>query len=190
MNLSPTESRRIMMLDIQTVETDSPQSDHIKYTGTEVITGIQVTVDDGGRVAVATFSDAAEIDLLRNFWGAVQPDDMFYGCQIFDRLFLLRRRTWACGLIPSRELSLSMVYRHDVVDTDGVGSNASDAGHRSAEALVSVLGLRTRAPNAENILFVAGAECRRWELPDGSASTAAPLAPASCRQHPRKGLAR
>src|ERR1035441_5673093 len=123
MKINPTSTRRIVVIDIQTRTTDEALPNLKAAAGTEVITGIQVTVDDGALVVVASFADAAEIDLLRDFWEVVQPDDVFYGCQALDRLVLLRRRTWAWGLIPSRELSLPMVYRHDVVETGGVRAN-------------------------------------------------------------------
>jgi len=89
----------------------------------------------------AVFYAAPERDLLRGFWSAVQPDDVFYGNQVFDRLGLLRRRTWAWGLIPARELDLPRVYQHRMVDTAGLPSGAGDSTFRSAEALATVLGL-------------------------------------------------
>jgi hypothetical protein len=67
---------------------------------------------------------------------------VFFGYQVVDHLALLRRRTWAWGLIPGREITLSVVYRHHAVDTAGLRSSTNDAGCRSAEALASVLDLR------------------------------------------------
>jgi hypothetical protein len=98
-------------------------------------------VDDGKVVKEAHFSGAAEISLLREFWGAVQPDDLFYGYQVVDHLAFLRKRTWALDLIPSRELDLRTMYGHDAIDTAILRSSIGGAGYRSAQALVSVLGL-------------------------------------------------
>ena len=93
------------------------------------------------QVAQAVFSGAPEQDLLRGFWGAVQPNDLFYGYRVIDLLAQLRRRTWACGMLPSRELDLATVYQHSTVDTAGPRSSTGDARLRSAEALASLLGL-------------------------------------------------
>jgi hypothetical protein len=140
MNLNPTESRRIVMLDVQTTDADQPQSDPNRSTPTATVIKIHIIVDDGIQITEADFSAATELELLREFWAAVKPDDMFYGYAALDRLALLRRRSWTQHLIPSRGLNLAAVYRHIVVDTS-LPSLASDTGHRRAETLVAVLGL-------------------------------------------------
>ena len=141
MNLSPTRSRRTVMLEIQTAKTDQQQPDHARYAGAEVITCIQMISNDGMQVTEAVFYGAAERDLLRGFWGAVQTDDVFYGYRVVDCLDLLRQRAWTWGLIPSREIDLRKVYRHDTVNTAVTRSSADDAGYRRAEALAHLLGL-------------------------------------------------
>jgi hypothetical protein len=147
MNMSPTESRRTVALDIQTTDTDQPQPNRNKSAGTETVTCICIVIDDGTRVTEATFSGASEINLLREFWGAVQTDDLFYGYQVADRVALLRQRTWALDLVPARGLDLRTVYRHDTFDTAALPLSAGEAGYRSAQALASVLGLRTVTSN-------------------------------------------
>ena len=151
MNINPTSTRRIVVIEIQTGITGEALHNLKAAAGTEVITSIQMIVDDGTQVAESVFSGAPEQDLLRGFWDAVRPDDVFYGYRVVDRLAHLRRRTWTLGLIPSRELSLPRLYRHDVVDTGGIRSSAGNAGHRSATALVSVLGLTGRIAEAEQV---------------------------------------
>jgi hypothetical protein len=141
MNINPTSTRRTVVIEIQTGITGEALHNLKAAAGTEVITSIQLIADDGMQVIEAVFSGAPERDLLRDFWGAVRRDDVFYGYQVVDRLVLLRRRTWAWGLIPSRELDLPRVYQHSTVDTAGLRSSASDAGYRSAEAPISLLGL-------------------------------------------------
>lgn len=100
------------------------------------------------QVAQAVFSGAPEQDLLRGFWGAVQPNDLFYGYRVIDLLAQLRRRTWACGMLPSRELDLATVYQHSTADTAGPRSNDGDSSYRSAEALACLLGLPGNRPGA------------------------------------------
>jgi hypothetical protein len=144
MNINPTSTRRTVVIDIQTRITDEALHNLKAAAGTEVITSIQLIADDGMQVIEAVFSGAPERDLLRDFWGAVRRGEVFYGYQVVDRLVLLRRRTWASGLLPSRELDLPRVYQHITVDTARLRSSAGDAGYHSAQALASVLGLRTR----------------------------------------------
>jgi hypothetical protein len=141
LTLSPMESRRTVVLDIQTTHPDQPQPDRTKAAGTETVTCIWIVIDDGTRITETTFSGGTEINLLREFWGAVQADDVFYGYQAVDCVALLRRRAWAWGLLPSREITLSAMYRHQTVDTAGLRSSTGGARYRSSEALASVLGL-------------------------------------------------
>ena len=144
MKINPTSTRRIIVIDIQTRTTDQATPNLKAAVATEVITGIQMIADDGIQIREASLSDAAEIDLLRDFWEAVQPNDLFYGYRIDDLLALLRRRTWELDLVPSRDLDLRTVYGHDTVDTAILRSSTGTAGYRSAQALASVLDLRTR----------------------------------------------
>jgi hypothetical protein len=110
-------------------------------------------VDDGIEVTATSFSGTAEIDLLRGFWQRVRPYDVFYGYNIADRLAFLRRRSWILGLIPSHELDLRTVYRHDAFDTSPLRSSTGDAGYHSTQALASVLGLRTRTSKSRERPF-------------------------------------
>ena len=141
MTINPTSTRRIVVIDIQATVPNHALPNPKAAAGTEVITSIQMIVDDGMQVTQAVFSGAAEIDLLRDFWEVVRPDDVFFGYQVAYLLALLRQRAWAWDLLPSREITLSAVYRHHTVDTAALRSSTSDARYRSAEALASVLGL-------------------------------------------------
>ena len=148
MTINPTSTRRIVIIDIQATVPNQAQPNPGVPAGTEVITRIQLIVDDGMQVTEAAFSGAPEQDLLRGFWGAVQPGDVFYGYRVVDLLAQLRRRTWACGLLPSRELDLATVYQHSTADTAGPRSNDGDSSYRSAEALACLLGLPGNRPGA------------------------------------------
>jgi len=128
------------MFDMQTIDADQPQSDLSWSTRSATVIKIHIIVDDGIQITEANFSGATELELLREFWAAVKPDDVFYGHAALDRLALLRRRSWAQHLIPSRGLNLAAVYQHIVVDTS-LPLLASDTRYRRAEALVAALGL-------------------------------------------------
>jgi hypothetical protein len=149
MIINPTSARRIVVIDVQTAVPHRAQSNPAVPAGTEVVTCIQMIVDDGIQATETIFSGAPERDLLRGFWGAVRAGDVFYGYLVVDRLALLRRRTWAWGLIPSRELDLPRVYQHRTVDTAGLRPNATDARYRSAGALANLLGLPESRPGLQ-----------------------------------------
>src|ERR1035437_8683966 len=88
-------------------------------------------------------------DLLRGFWGAVRPGDVFYGYRVVNLLEYLRQRTWALDLVPARDLDLRTVYGHDTFDTAALRSSAGDAQYRSAGALAYLLVLPGNRPGAK-----------------------------------------
>lgn len=141
MTICPTPTRRTIILAVQTADANQSRPNHVVPAHTEVIICIHLIIDDGARVTEVRFSDAAEADLLQKFWGAVQPDDVFFGCGIVDCLARLRQRSWAWNLIPSREVDLRKVYRHTTVDPADPRNDASEVGYRNAEALLASLGL-------------------------------------------------
>ena len=151
MNTSPTESRRTVMLDIQTSNTDQPQPDRTRPTGTEAITCISIVIDDGTWVNEATLQNAAEKDLLRQFWQLVQPHDVFFGRNIASRLALLRRASWRLDLIPSSGVDLRAVYQYSTVETGGQQSSSGNARYRSAGALAYLLGLPGNRPRGQEV---------------------------------------
>jgi hypothetical protein len=168
MNVNPTKSRRTVVLNIETAHNNQTEPNLEASADDEVITGIHI-VEDGAQVTETSFAGAAEINLLGEFWGATQTDDVFFGYEVVDRLALLRRRTWVLDLVPSRDLDLRTVYGHDTVDTAAVRSSTGGAGYCSAQALASVLGLGTKASKARERLFVTHVERHRSRLPGGAA---------------------
>lgn len=149
MKINPTSTRRIVVIDIRTTVTDQARPSSTVAVGTEVITCIQMIVDDGVQVRAAVFSRASEGDLLRGFWGAVRPGDVFYGYRVVNLLEYLRQRTWALDLVPARDLDLRTVYGHDTFDTAALRSSAGDAQYRSAGALAYLLVLPGNRPGAK-----------------------------------------
>ena len=123
MNINPTARQRAVFIDIQTDETDQAQSNQAlpapAANRTYVITCIGIVVDDGTQVTEITLENAAEIDLLRQFWQVLQPRDIFIGHNIADRLALLRRLSWKTGLIPSSEVHLRNIYGHSMAEHCG-----------------------------------------------------------------------
>ena len=94
---------------------------------TGVIACICILIDDGARITETSFSARDEISLLRDFWKAIQPNDLFIGHDIDNCLAFLRKRSWELDIIPSREIDLRNVYRHDTLDTASLW--ASDTAH-------------------------------------------------------------
>jgi hypothetical protein len=156
MRINPTSTRRLVMFDVQTIHTtiqttarDQDQPSPEVTAGTEVITSIQMIVDDGMQVTEAKFYGAAERQLLEQFWRLVRPHDVFVGRSVASRIAFVRRRSWNVGLIPSTEVCLRTIYQHGTLETVGP-SGGSDAGYRSAEVLASLLGLLGSHPHPES----------------------------------------
>ena len=93
-----------------------------------------------------SFSNASEIDLLREFWHAVLPHDVFVGHGITNQLAFLRRRSWELGLVPSQEIDLKTVYQHETLDPASLRAITGDNEYGSAEALLSLFGLSRKTP--------------------------------------------
>jgi hypothetical protein len=77
MTLNPIQSKRTLALSLQTLESDRPQSGVARAASTGTTASIGVIVDDGTQVTEHNFCNAVEIDLLREFWNVVRPDDVF-----------------------------------------------------------------------------------------------------------------
>jgi hypothetical protein len=146
MKINPTESQRIVLLDIQSDDRDQPPSSNSRAVQAEFIVCINIVVDNGTRVTEAKFHSATEKDLLREFWQAVHPHDVFFGRNIASRLEFVRQRSWKAGLIPSPGVNLRALYLHHTVETGAPPSSADDGGYRSAGALAYLLGLPGNRP--------------------------------------------
>jgi hypothetical protein len=136
MNMNPTMYRRTVILGIQTSGTNQPHSNDAGSAEPETVVCIHMIVDDGKRVTEARLSGTTESDLMRGFWEAVQPDDVFFGRNVADRL----------NLSPSRQIDLRNVYQNSTHDPGGLRLSPSDAGFRSAGALAYLLGLPRNRP--------------------------------------------
>lgn len=153
MTTNPTKARRTVMLEVQTIGTKPSHPESAACIDSLTVAEIYMLADNGIEVKETSFSGMAEANLLREFWESVQLNDLFFGYGIDDRLALLRRRTWALNLVPSRDLDLRTVYGHESIDTAILRSGTGGAGYRSAQALASVLGL-ARTSKPESVLFV------------------------------------
>jgi hypothetical protein len=101
MTINSTSARRIVVLDIQTTVPNRAQPSPKTPAGTEVVTCIKITTDDGMHVIEAVFSSAPERDLLSGFWGAVWPGDVVYGYNIVD--LPPHGRQFQCHNQPARQ---------------------------------------------------------------------------------------
>jgi hypothetical protein len=79
MTINPTESKRTVVLEIQTINANQPEPNCAGSAGTGIIIAIGVIVDDGMEIMEDSFSNASEIDLLRGFWHVVRSYDVFVG---------------------------------------------------------------------------------------------------------------
>jgi hypothetical protein len=136
MTLNLTESKRTVVLEIQTIDANQPERNCAGSAGTGIIIAIGVIVDDGMEITEDSFSNASEIDLLRGFWHVVRSHDVFVGYGIAKDLAFLRQRSWEVGLIPSLEIDLNTVYQHETLDPGSLGVIADDREYSDAEALV------------------------------------------------------
>jgi hypothetical protein len=136
MTINPTESKRTVVLEIQTIDANQPKPNCAGSASTGIIIAIGVIVDDGMEITEDSFSNASEIDLLRGFWHVVRSHDVFVGYGIAKDLAFLRQRSWEVGLIPSLEIDLNTVYQHETLDPASLGVIADDREYSDAEALV------------------------------------------------------
>ena len=141
-----------VVLNIQSVGIDQSQPRHSRSASSRIIISIGVTIDYDTQVTECTFSNAAEIDMLRGFWHVVQPHDVFVGHGIAKDLAVLRQRSWEVGLIPSREIDLRTVYQHQMLDPASLMAMTGGNEDGSAKALLSLFGLPSKIPVIKHLL--------------------------------------
>jgi hypothetical protein len=145
MTINRTESKRTVVLEIQTIDANQPEPNCAGSAGTGIIIAIGVIVDDGMEITEDSFSNDSEIELLRRFWHVVRSHDVFVGYGIAKDLAFLRQRSWEVGLIPSLEIDLHTVYQHETLDPASLRVIADDRGYSDAEALVYLFCPRGRS---------------------------------------------
>lgn len=123
----PSQSRRIAVLDIETVSLDpnDPRGALDAMTGRVACIGL--LIDDGNQVHQQPIADLDEKKLLERFWAALGETDLFvgHGCLEFDLPFL-RQRSWILNVKPSRAVDLRKYYTTAVFDTLAMWTNWSN----------------------------------------------------------------
>jgi hypothetical protein len=150
MTINSLPPKRTVVLTIQTVDNDQPQPDHPRSASAGTMVAIEVTVDDGTQVTEYNSSNRSEVDLLREFWNVVQPDDVFVGHGVATQLAFLRLRSWDLGLIPSREIDLRTVYQLQTLDPASLRVMTGGTEYGSAEALLYIFVLPGRTPTIQD----------------------------------------
>jgi hypothetical protein len=147
MTSNSTSPKRTVVPSIQTIDNDQPQPNRSRSASAGTIIAIQVTVDDGTQVTEYNISKRSEMDLLREFWNVVRPQDVFVGYGIAKDLAVLRQRSWEVGLIPSFEIDLRIVYQHKTLDPASLREMTGGTEYGSAEALLCLFGLPVNIPD-------------------------------------------
>lgn len=146
MQYLPHSSRRNVVIDIETVATNSDDSTGALSALTGRIVCIGLLFDDGETVTELALIDQDEGQMLRSFWQTVRPTDVFIGHNVlqFDLPFI-RQRSWILGVRPSRKLDLRRFYTADVIDTVQFWSGWGATKQPSLNAIGGALGCRTKA---------------------------------------------
>jgi DNA polymerase elongation subunit (family B) len=123
-NLQPTQYRRTVVLDIETVAVDP----NIAKGALDALSGrivcIGMLIDDGARLDELAFADEDEAQILTDFWATIHPTDVIVGHNVheFDILYL-KQRSWILGIRPSRTIDLRKYYSTDIKDTMQIWTN-------------------------------------------------------------------
>lgn len=136
------QHRRIVVLDIETVAIDPKEQKGALESLSGRIVCVGLLFADGHSATEIAIADEDERRLLRQFWSAVNPSDVFVGHNIleFDLPFI-RQRSWIHNVPPSRPIDMRRFYTHDVIDTMQVWGNWGFGKKVSLDALARVLGV-------------------------------------------------
>jgi predicted PolB exonuclease-like 3'-5' exonuclease len=123
-NLPPTQYRRTVVLDIETVSLDPNLAKGALDALTGRIVCIGMLIDDGTRLDEVAIAGEDEAQILADFWGTIDPTDVLVGhnAHEFDVPFI-RQRSWILGIRPSRVIDLRKYYTADMKDTLQIWTN-------------------------------------------------------------------
>ena len=124
---SLSQSRRIAVLDIETVSLDPTDPRGALDAMTGRVACIGLLIDDGHQVHQQPIADLDEKKLLERFWAALGETDLFVGHGLleFDLPFL-RQRSWILNVQPSRTVDMRKYYTTSVFDTLAMWTNWSN----------------------------------------------------------------
>src|ERR1019366_4521468 len=98
-NLQPTQYRRTVVLDIETVAIDPNLSKGALDALTGRIVCVGMLIDDGVRLAEMAIASEDEAEILTEFWGTIHPTDVIVGHNIHDfDVPFVRQRSWILGI--------------------------------------------------------------------------------------------
>ncbi|CAN5691176.1 hypothetical protein BH10ACI4_BH10ACI4_34630 [soil metagenome] len=137
----PTRSKRNVVLVIKsdfTSPSSSPDGDEAKR-----ISRICALFASPESITEGVFDHHNEATLLQLFWNSIAAEDRIYGTNIDEAFALVRRRSWKLNVIPSREITLQQVYRHEFYDTQRLwmANRSTSALYRASSELLSSLPL-------------------------------------------------
>jgi predicted PolB exonuclease-like 3'-5' exonuclease len=123
-NLQPTQYRRTLVVDIETVAFDPNLAKGALDALTGRIVCIGMLIDDGAQITELAIAEEDEAQILTKFWYTIHPTDLLVGHNIheFDLPFI-RQRSWILEVRPSRVIDLRKYYTADVKDTLQVWTN-------------------------------------------------------------------
>jgi DNA polymerase elongation subunit (family B) len=152
MRFKPTQYRRNVVLDIETVSLDPADPNGALSGLTGRIVCISLMIDNGSDINCHNLINKDESEILRIFWSLTKPGDVFVGFNImgFDLPFI-RQRSWIKQVLPSRKIDLRRFYSTDVLDCMQMFSNWGSTKYPSLESLGSVLGFGGKAGDASQV---------------------------------------
>lgn len=123
-NLQPTQYRRTVVVDIETVALDPNLAKGALDALTGRIVCIGLLVDDGVQITWLAIAEEDEAQILTEFWATIHPTDVIVGHNVheFDVPFI-RQRSWILGVRPSRTIDVRKFYTVDIKDTMQIWTN-------------------------------------------------------------------
>ena len=152
MRITPTASRRNIVIDVETIPLDPTDPKGALSAATGKIVCICLLVDDGKTIVEESIADVNEQNILTQFWDLVYAGDVFIGHNIlgFDLPFI-RQRSWILGIRPSRRIDLRRFYSNDFVDTMEVWSNWGSTKHIGLDKLGTVLAVGGKTAHGSDV---------------------------------------
>ncbi len=131
-SLSQSLSRRLVVLDIETVSLNPNNPDGALDAKNGRIACIGLLIDDNTTLQPKVICDQDEKKILEQFWATIAENDLLVGHNVlgFDLLFI-RQRSWILGVRPPGEkpnsfLNLRKYYTEQVYDLMEIWTNWSN----------------------------------------------------------------
>lgn len=151
MDLEPKQYRRLVVLDIETVSLDPNLAKGALDALTGRVVCVGMLIDDGARLVELAIASEDEVQILTEFWNAIQPTDVLVGFNLieFDLAFL-KQRSWICNVRPSRSIDLRRFYSTHV-DVMQLWTAWSFRKFVSLDALAAALGCGQKSAHGQDV---------------------------------------